>query len=143
MKKAILIIIVILLVTMSAGIIYFSFFHVNLEQYNFSHLVRSVASPNEQYRVDLVILGENEEQRDKQGYVQSNNNHTYDEYARLWYNPERQKDGSIMWYDKNTKIIYYEKDCTREQVEWIDNETIKINGITLNVHNDTYDYRRK
>lgn len=123
--------------------IYFSLFYVNLKQYNFYKTLQNEVSPNGQYKVDLILLGKKEEQRDRFGNLITNSNETYDEYARLWYNPETREDGATMWHDKNTKIIYYEKNCTKEDIEWLDDNTININGVTLNIHEDVYDYRRK
>lgn len=42
-----------------------------------------------------------------------------------------------------TKIIYYEKNCTKEDIEWLDDNMININGVTLNIQKDVYEYRGK
>lgn len=42
-----------------------------------------------------------------------------------------------------TKNIYWQYRCEKAEMEWLNNETIKINGIELNVKNEIYDYRRK
>jgi hypothetical protein len=42
-----------------------------------------------------------------------------------------------------TKNIYWQYRCEKAEMEWLDDETIKINGIELNVKNEIYDYRRK
>ena len=143
MRKSKMIIIGMFLVGIIGICIYFLFFYVNLKQYNFYKTLRNEESPNGQYKVDLILLGKKEEQRDRLGNLITNNNETYDEYARLWYNPEILEDGATIWRDKNTKIIYYEKNCTKEDIEWLDDNTININGITLNIHKDVYDYRRE
>lgn len=122
--------------------IYFLFFHINITQYKFYKTLRYETSPNGQYEIDLILLGKNEETLDKLGNLVSSNNKIYYEYARLWYNPEIRSDGTTMWHDKNTKIIYYQKDCTKEELEWLDDSTVRINGVTLNIHTDVYDYRR-
>lgn len=41
------------------------------------------------------------------------------------------------------KNIYWEYRCEESEMEWLNDETIKINGIELNVRNEIYDYRRK
>lgn len=143
MKKINLVIIGIFLVSIIGLSIYFLFFYINLNQYNFYTTLRNEISPNGQYKVDLILLGKKEEQRDRLGNLTTSNNETYDEYARLWYSPETRGDGTVMWYDKNTKIIYYEKDCIKDEIQWIDDSVIKINGVTLSIHKDIYDYRRK
>jgi hypothetical protein len=42
-----------------------------------------------------------------------------------------------------TKNIYWQYRCERAEMEWMNEETIKINGIDLNVKNEIYDYRRR
>lgn len=38
--------------------------------------------------------------------------------------------------------IYWQYHCDGADVVWLDEDTVQINGITLNVKTDTYDYRR-
>lgn len=57
-------------------------------------------------------------------------------------------DYSVLGIVKNnkndkTKNIYWEYHCDKSDMKWINDETIKINGKTLNVNNDIYDFRRK
>ena len=42
-----------------------------------------------------------------------------------------------------TKNIYWQYHCEEAEISWINDETIKINGIKLNVKNQIYDYRRE
>jgi hypothetical protein len=42
-----------------------------------------------------------------------------------------------------TKNIYWQYRCESAEMEWLDDETIKINGVELSVKNEIYDYRRK
>ncbi|MBQ3022986.1 MAG: hypothetical protein IJD91_06705 [Clostridia bacterium] len=42
---------------------------------------------------------------------------------------------------KNTKNIYWQYHEKEATIEWIDNDTVKINNITLNLPDDTYDWR--
>lgn len=42
-----------------------------------------------------------------------------------------------------TKNIYLQYNCEKADISWINDETIKINGIQLNVKNEIYDYRRE
>ena len=42
-----------------------------------------------------------------------------------------------------TKNIYWQYHCEKAEMDWLNDETIKINGIELNVKNEIYDYRRK
>lgn len=40
---------------------------------------------------------------------------------------------------KNIYWCYHEKDA---DVQWVDNETVMINGRSLNIHSDVYDWRK-
>jgi hypothetical protein len=44
--------------------------------------------------------------------------------------------------DGKKKNIYWQRDCNYADIVWIDDDTVNINGVELNVKNDTYDYRR-
>ena len=39
------------------------------------------------------------------------------------------------------KNIYWNYRCTKADINWIDEKTVIINGVELNVDKDTYDYR--
>ena len=41
------------------------------------------------------------------------------------------------------KNIYWQYHCTKAEMEWVNDETLKINGKEFNVINEIYDYRRK
>jgi len=142
MKRTRIIITSVLVVGVIAVSIYFLLFHVNLDQYDFHQTLTFEVSPNAQYKAELILLGKQEERYDEEGNVITNKNESYDQYARLWYDPEITEDGSTIWHDKRTKIIYYEKNCTEDNIEWLNNDTIIINDVTLNIHKDVYDYRR-
>lgn len=143
MKRSKMIIIGVLVVGVIAVGVYFSLFHVNLDQYDFHQTLTFKVSPNAQYKAELILLGKQEERYDEEGNVITNKNESYDQYARLWYDPETTEDGTTIWDDKHTKIIYYEKNCKEDNIEWLDDDTIIINDVRLNIHRDIYDYRRK
>ena len=42
-----------------------------------------------------------------------------------------------------TKNIYWQYRCQKAEIEWLNEESIRINGVELNVKNEIYDYRRK
>ena len=42
---------------------------------------------------------------------------------------------------EKSKNIYWQYHCENVDITWINNETVCINGVTLNVIKDTYDYR--
>lgn len=143
MKRSKMIIIGVLVVGVIAVGVYFSLFHVNLDQYDFYQTLTFEVSPDGQYQVELILLGKQEERYDEEGNVITNKNESYDQYARIWYDPETTEDGTTIWGDKHTKIIYYEKNCTEDNIEWLDDDTIIINDVRLNIHRDVYDHRRK
>ena len=39
------------------------------------------------------------------------------------------------------KNIYWKYHCEDVSIQWLDDETVKIDGVELNVRKDTYDYR--
>ncbi|AVK85468.1 hypothetical protein C3943_19035 [Lysinibacillus sp. B2A1] len=43
--------------------------------------------------------------------------------------------------NKKSKKIYWQYRENEADISWIDDETVKINGVTLDVPNETYDYR--
>lgn len=42
-----------------------------------------------------------------------------------------------------TKNIYWQYRCEKAEMEWLNDEKIKINGVELNIKDEVYDYRRK
>lgn len=42
---------------------------------------------------------------------------------------------------KISKNIYWQYHCETANIEWLDDKTVKINNVTLDVSKDTYDYR--
>lgn len=51
----------------------------------------------------------------------------------------------ILKNNKNGKIknIYWQYRCEKAEIEWLNDESIRINGVELNVKNEIHDYRRK
>ena len=45
--------------------------------------------------------------------------------------------------NNKTKNIYWQYRCDKADIQWVSNDTIKINGIELQVEDEIYDYRRK
>ena len=41
-----------------------------------------------------------------------------------------------------TRNIYWNNDCANANIQWVDNETVVINGVVINVKNGGYDYRK-
>ena len=42
---------------------------------------------------------------------------------------------------RKEKNIYWKYHCEDVSIQWLDDETVKIDGVELNVRKDTYDYR--
>ena len=42
-----------------------------------------------------------------------------------------------------TKNIYWQYNCEKAEISWINDETVKINGIQLEIKNEIYDFRRE
>nr|MBA5586716.1 hypothetical protein [Anaerobacillus isosaccharinicus]QOY38697.1 hypothetical protein AWH56_020475 [Anaerobacillus isosaccharinicus] len=53
--------------------------------------------------------------------------------------------GELVFNKKNnkTKNVYWQYRQETAKIEWKDNKTVVINGQTLNVPNDKYDYRNQ
>ncbi len=54
---------------------------------------------------------------------------------------------SVLGTVKNNKTerernIYWNYRCTTATINWVDDNTVNINGVTLDVRKDIYDYRR-
>ena len=116
--------------------IYLNFFYINISKYQYNEMTCSVESPNKQYMVQLHTIGEEKED-------DNHKNDIYYVYARLWFKPSLNASGGQDWNDKNSKIIFFERDSEGEEVKWLDNQTVVINGIKLDITKDEYDYRRK
>ena len=42
-----------------------------------------------------------------------------------------------------TRNIYWCNNCANANIQWVDNETVVINGVVINVVNGGYDYRNQ
>lgn len=118
-KKHLMIIFIIIAI-MIGGIAYainWSFF--NIQRINGQEYLTESTSPNGTYTVTAYL----------------NNGEATTGYAVLG-TLKNNKTG------KN-KNIYWQYRCEKAEMEWLNDETIKINGIELNVKNEIYDYRRK
>ncbi len=117
MKKALLIIgIVVLLVIAIVGYgIYWAFY--DIQRINGQEIIQEVPSPNGTYTVTAYL----------------NNGGATTDYAVLC---SVKRTGL-----RNEKNIYWQYHCTEADIVWIDEQTVQINGVRLNVKKDTYDYR--
>lgn len=90
-------------------------------------LIDSIASPDEDYTANVYLINEGGATTSFQIRVaiDSNNNNTahektFDDYTIYWE------------YGTGEKTTVY----------WVDKETIKINDVTLNIFNDTYNWKK-
>lgn len=129
-RKIVAVILVLCLVC--AGIYVWSIrFQVMVSSYEYRYGAGNFLSPDGQYKVELIILGKNDENGSFP--LQDPVNDRFDICARLWFDPENRSDGAICWYDTNTKYIYFKKDCTDLDVEWVDDDTVIIDGKEIDV----------
>ena len=116
-KKNIIIISSILFV--AALIIFYStnWAFYNIQRLKGQEYITELTSPDESYTVTTYL----------------NNGGATTDYAVL---------GTLKNNKNNkTKNIYWQYHCEKADIEWLDNETVEINGKELNVKDDIYDYR--
>lgn len=91
----------------------------DIQRINGDEYLTELSSPNGTYTVTAYL----------------NNGGATTSYAVLG-TLENNEDGQI-------KNIYWQDRCEEAEMEWLNEDTIVINGIKLNVNNEIYDYRRK
>ena len=115
-KKALIIGIVVLLAISLLGYgIYWAFY--DIQRIEGQEVLKAVASPNDTYTVTAYLNG---------GGATT-------DFAVLC----RVKTNST----GKVKNIYWQNHCSDADITWLDEETVQINGVELNVKKDTYDYR--
>lgn len=45
--------------------------------------------------------------------------------------------------NQKSRNFYWQDNCEEASIIWVDETTVEINGVSLNVWKDTHDYRRK
>ena len=117
MKKTLSIIgiVLLLIVSMLGYGIYLAFF--DIQRLEGQEMIREVYSPNGTYTVTAYL----------------NNGGATTGYAVLC---------SVRFNGQSKeKNIYWQYHCEDANIVWIDDCTVQINGVELNVKKDTYDYR--
>lgn len=117
MKRTLSIICIVLLVVISIlgyGI-YWAFY--DIQRLEGQEVIQEVSSPNDTYTITAYL----------------NNGGATTGYAVLC----SVKNNST----GKEKNIYWQYSCTKADIVWLDEETVQINGVELNVKKDTYDYR--
>ena len=116
LKKVLKVIIpIILVITIGIYAIHWAFF--DIQRIDGQELINEVVSPDGKYTVSAYL----------------NNGGATTDYAVLCSVRNNETD--------KAKNIYWNYHCTEAEIEWIDEKTIAINGVELNVTKDTYDYR--
>lgn len=80
-------------------------------------LIKSVYSDNQEYKINIYLCG---------------GNATTDNSIR----GEVEKNSS-----EEKRNLYWEYHCDDADVEWIDEENVKINGKEININTGVYDWR--
>ena len=117
MKKILSIIgIVLLLITTMMGYsIYWAFY--DIQRLEGQEIIQEVSSPNGTYTLTAYL----------------NNGGATTDYAVLCSVRTNERN--------NERNIYWQYRCEKADIVWIDEQTVQINGMELNVKKDTYDYR--
>ena len=117
MKKALLIvgIVILLIIALLAYGIYWAFY--DIQRLDGQNVIEEVSSPNGTYTITAYL----------------NNGGATTDYAVLC----SVKNNST----GKEKKIYWQYHCTKADIIWLDEDTVQINGVELNVKRDTYDYR--
>ena len=117
MKKALWIVGTVILLIFSLLVygIYWAFYDIQrLEGHD---VIEEVSSPNGTYTIKAYL----------------NNDGATTGYAVLC-----SVKNNITGKEKN---IYWQNSCIKADIIWLNEDTVKINGVELNVKRDTYDYR--
>lgn len=117
MKRTLSIVIIILLlcITFLSFGVYWAFY--DIQRIEGQEIIQEVSSPNGTYTVTAYL----------------NNGGATTDYAVLC---------SVKSNTQNKeKNIYWQYHCEDADIIWEDEDTVQINGVTLNVKKDTYDYR--
>lgn len=115
MKKYLKFILPIVIVAVFIYAVYWAFF--DIQRLKGEELLEEISSPDGNYTVSVYL----------------NNGGATTDYAVLCSarNNETEKERNIYWQ-------YH---CTKANVEWLDEKTVDINGVELDVEKDSYDYR--
>ena len=117
MKRALITtgLILLLVISIFGYGIYWAFY--DIQRLDGQEIIQEVSSPNGTYIVTAYL----------------NNGGVTTDYAVLC---------SVKTKGKNKeKNIYWQYHCETAHIVWLDEYTVQINGVELNVKKDTYDYR--
>ncbi|MDU6854701.1 MAG: DUF5412 domain-containing protein [Zhenhengia sp.] len=114
--REVCLVILILICVLAYGI-YWAFFDV--QRIKGQELLGSYLSPDQTYEVTTYL----------------NNGGATVDYAVLGVVTNQES--------RRSKNIYWQYHCQTATVEWLDDRTVKINDIVLDVEKDIYDYRRE
>lgn len=127
-------------------IFYLNFYYINTRQMRVGVGQGAWSSPDGYFKItlDLFPVGDVNYLNvgELQAFIEQKHEKVY-VMGYLAWNPTVREDGTIVWSAENKKIIYYGRyDGSPCTVTWLDDTTAVVNGITLKLPNQTYDYRR-
>ena len=108
-------IVLVLIITMLGSGIYWAFY--DIQRLEGQQIIQEVSSPNGTYTVTAYL----------------NNGGATTDYAVLC---SVKTNGRT-----NERNIYWQYHCEDASIVWMDEQTVRINGVDLNDKRDTYDYR--
>lgn len=136
-KKPIIVYAIIgLLIAIGVGVIYLKYYYMDLTKFNYDMLNKSAESGDGKYLVEIHSVGRMDGTRGKPKVL-----NVYGELTEI-SGYQMNKDGILTRKDKYSKIIYWGQGTSHLELKWLDNHTVRINGIELNVQKEVYDYRR-
>lgn len=118
-QKNLLRIVIIIAIIIGGAAYAFNWAFLNIQRIDGQEYLTELSSPDGTYTVTAYL----------------NNGGATTGYAVLG-TLENNENGKV-------KNIYWQYRCEKAEMEWLNDETIKINGIVLKVKNEIYDYRRK
>ena len=126
-SRKVLILVMGILLVLAVSLCWLFRWQLFLSPYQYRCCLKRLESPDGQHGVELILLGR-EDERGQYPPIQNPRNDRYDVCVRLWFKPEQEPDGSVWWYDTNTKYLYFKRDCMDLEMEWLDDGTVVIDG---------------
>lgn len=129
------------------AVVYFKFYHIDRSRMDITVGQCASESPDGCYRVTVTLypigdFRQMDSQEEIEAYIEENHSEAY-MIADLKWDPTVREDGTVVWPAENRKTIFYARyDGLPSTIAWLDNETVIINGRTLKLPQEVYDYRR-
>lgn len=130
-----------------SAVVYFKLYHIDRSRMDIAIGQCASESPDGCYRVTVTLypIGDfryMDSQEEMEAYLEENHSEAY-VIADLMRDPTVLEDGAVVWPAESRKTIFYGRyDGLPSTIAWLDNETVIINGRTLKLPQEVYDYRR-